>query len=677
MKVVLVYDVRGWAFHCIAERIQHHANGDGVSFACLSRDEWKAVDINRYDAVHFFWWHDALVSMNRLKGMPFTVSFHGHVGILDTDLNQRSIVKVIERAQRIAAVNGAVADGIHQRFGRHCEVIHEGVDCHLFHKTELPSKETHVVGWAGNSLISGREDYKGVAIIQEAAKLAGWRFEAANRNVVWRQQADMPSWFSGIDVYACASVEEGNPKPVQEALACGRPFVSTAVGVVPRLLSDSLDLYGVKCGLTVERTAEDIANGLRWFAADPNRIAIAGAAGRGVMERRWRWEETARGYRSLILGQKSKKDISRTSAPRSVQKRCRVLYLACAKSWRGPRKADDLRAEAFSCGGKNEVRLVDTVESACAARSWADIAIFGSPISWVRAAEVDPRIIDLPHVVTLHGYSLPHISPTLGVHPRVMPFMRAIPWLTLTSNRMMASHKWQGSRVSMLPNPCPVIAKLAPNASRNAKKAGMAVGTFSSLKGGDRLIDWLRKYPSRRVKWAGAPGHGIWNDGRLLSKRKPDSLNLLGLLAGNQVEHEMMKCPWVIHLSRMESCPMAVLEALAMGRPVITSDAGDVREMIGDAGVIVRPDASSIERGVMMVEENLEELSRRARDRAQEMSIAILGGSFDELLNNVLDSWAVTKRSDASEIVHAFSTFWVDCPSDGLEELMFGRREIR
>ena len=42
-----------------------------------------------------------------------------------------------------------------------------------------------------------------------------------------------------------------------------------------------------------------------------------------------------------------------------------------------------------------------------------------------------------------------------------------------------------------------------------------------------------------------------------------------------------------------ESCPNVVLEAMIMGLPCVATDVGDVRQMVGDNGLVVPP--SSVE----------------------------------------------------------------------------------
>ena len=75
-----------------------------------------------------------------------------------------------------------------------------------------------------------------------------------------------------------------------------------------------------------------------------------------------------------------------------------------------------------------------------------------------------------------------------------------------------------------------------------------------------------------------------------------------------------------------DPCPNTVLEALACGLPVLYSDTGGVRELVGDAGIGLEclqswdmphvPTADSIGQGMVDIAQNHDVFSRMARSRA-------------------------------------------------------------
>jgi glycosyltransferase involved in cell wall biosynthesis len=87
--------------------------------------------------------------------------------------------------------------------------------------------------------------------------------------------ADLPAFYSSIDILALSSLNEGTPVSLFEAMAAARPVVATSVGGVPDVVED-----GVTGVLTAARAVTAFADALECFARSPERRAAIGAAGR-------------------------------------------------------------------------------------------------------------------------------------------------------------------------------------------------------------------------------------------------------------------------------------------------------------------------------------------------------------------------------------------------------------
>jgi glycosyltransferase involved in cell wall biosynthesis len=72
---------------------------------------------------------------------------------------------------------------------------------------------------------------------------------------------EIPWYYRAADVLLMTSDLEGSPNCVKEALSCGTPVVSVAVGDVPDLLTEAAR------GIIVERSPQALANGVETVAA--------------------------------------------------------------------------------------------------------------------------------------------------------------------------------------------------------------------------------------------------------------------------------------------------------------------------------------------------------------------------------------------------------------------------
>ena len=107
-----------------------------------------------------------------------------------------------------------------------------------------------IVGWVGSSVrIVDGVDLKGFhSIIKPVMKELhdeGYNIRGhyADRNEKWRTAEEMPKYYSEIDVCLCASIHEGTPLPVLEAMSCGVPIISTDVGIVPEAFGQQQRKY--------------------------------------------------------------------------------------------------------------------------------------------------------------------------------------------------------------------------------------------------------------------------------------------------------------------------------------------------------------------------------------------------------------------------------------------------
>jgi teichuronic acid biosynthesis glycosyltransferase TuaC len=134
-------------------------------------------------------------------------------------------------------------------------VIPSGIDLDLFTPgpRDIARKQ---LGWHGESpivLLNVRDDprSKGLDLVRAAMQIVWSRIPEAELRLIENVEPNqMPLWYRAADVLVCASLAEGSPNVVKEALACNLPVVSTPVGDVPERLT------GVRPSAVVNRDAK-------------------------------------------------------------------------------------------------------------------------------------------------------------------------------------------------------------------------------------------------------------------------------------------------------------------------------------------------------------------------------------------------------------------------------------
>jgi glycosyltransferase involved in cell wall biosynthesis len=212
-----------------------------------------------------------------------------------------------------------------------------------------------------------------------------------------------------------------------------------------------------------------------------------------------------------------------------------------------------------------------------------------------------PQSVALATVLAMHRDTYLSVDRFLALSPYVARFLRdlGVP----------------AARITVKPNTTP-----DPGQPTVAGSGFVFLGRLSAEKGADRLLEaWIR-HPPGTLGTLSIAGDGP--DRAKLERLTADrsDVRFLGALAPGNVAELIRHCAVVVVPSlSAEAFPRVIVEALAHGRPVLTTDKGSLGEIIGDAGWVVAPTTDALTAVLRAAAAaDLDDYSARARRRYEE-----------------------------------------------------------
>ncbi len=256
VRVILAVDRPGWSFYNIASKIVNYFNAKYKEQFLFNIAIGSTLRNEEADLVVAFKWNQLPGIMKNNKIKRSILCLYDHVTWNLTSQDEFAFKHAVRKADFIAAGNQMIIENLRVRDLDTVPVflVEDGVSVNEFKPIALPAQFT--VGWCGNAA-HGFGSIKGLELIQEACDMTRTPLVISDTsgNKVIPLHA-MPAWYERISCYVCASTAEGTPNPVLEAMACGRPVITTRVGLTERLVVDGIN------GFFVDRTADSIANAI-------------------------------------------------------------------------------------------------------------------------------------------------------------------------------------------------------------------------------------------------------------------------------------------------------------------------------------------------------------------------------------------------------------------------------
>ncbi|MGI8470119.1 MAG: glycosyltransferase, partial [Pyrinomonadaceae bacterium] len=244
--------------------------------------------------------------INTVAAANITTSVYDHLFLTEEEIQERKVlfnalsVGYTVSSEKLNRIYLSISD-----YPKPNLVIEDGVDLEFFAPVNLErladEEREIVVGWVGNSKWNGDGiDHKGINTIIKPAvkslKTEGCKVRGfyADRQERWIPHNEMDDYYNSIDIYVCASDNEGKPDPALESMACGLPIITTDVGIFPQLFGRLQKEY-----ILPARGIEELKKKLRELIQSPHkRVALS----KENLERiqSWSWKYQSEKWRAFF-----------------------------------------------------------------------------------------------------------------------------------------------------------------------------------------------------------------------------------------------------------------------------------------------------------------------------------------------------------------------------------------
>lgn len=253
MKVLILNAWSNGAIHNVTYPIINELQDVNIEYYGVFDKSFMGINLENYDIIHFPYFLNYFDFINeglilKPKNKPIVVNIHH---ICHFRLNQvKDVIKIIN-PQKIITHDKFTVRQLGQIGITNVVYIPQVFDHTKFH--HMPSPKEFTVGYLGKDPILKR-----FKVIDEACKLANVNCIKRGRDVKYEWENYEPfdtilNFYKNISCYIVASFDEAGPLPPQEALLCGKPVITTHVGMMENLIQNNYN------GLFTDGSAKDIA----------------------------------------------------------------------------------------------------------------------------------------------------------------------------------------------------------------------------------------------------------------------------------------------------------------------------------------------------------------------------------------------------------------------------------
>ncbi|MDD2943560.1 MAG: glycosyltransferase [bacterium] len=282
-RVLIFHDAEGWAWWHRAQQIK---NNIGPDFEIEIAELFTPVNVADYDLFLVF---DGYPTEDPRWNIPNERTI---IGCSCPKLYERTISRLTEKTFAGAIINNyATWKKASHRNDVFC--CPNGVDLEKFYPAKNPGNDW-IACWVGNSQSMGN---KGLELIVEACNYLGIELRYLDKQAIggdglYTQEEIRDELYHQCSFYICASEYEGTPNPALEALACGLPVISTAVGNMSEVIRPGYN------GIICERNVPAIIKAIKEL--QDYKLSELRHRSRVSVETGWSWKEQVKNYETTF-----------------------------------------------------------------------------------------------------------------------------------------------------------------------------------------------------------------------------------------------------------------------------------------------------------------------------------------------------------------------------------------
>lgn len=302
-------------------------------------------------------------------------------------------------------------------------------------------------------------------------------------------------------------------------------------------------------------------------------------------------------------------------------------------------------------------RIADMVGAALGTRGRYRAAVVdvysGQAFLWAEAAARAAKLRGRPVVLALHGGQLPEFARRHG--SRVARLLRMADAVVAPSGYLRDALSRFRSGIEVIPNAID-LARYPFRLRARATARMVWLRAYHRIYNPEMAVEVLWRVRAERRE-ARLVMYGADKDGSLEKAREAarrlgveEALELRTAVRKEAVGEALAEADIFLNTANIDNAPVSVLEAMACGLCVVSTDAGGVPYLVGDGALLVKPgDADGMARAVlrMLGEEGLSlRLSAAARQVAERHDWPRVMGDWGRLLERVAGAGGGERDAD-------------------------------